>query len=305
MKTLIVCFSQTGNTWTVAEHIRDGVIEVTGSCELIKFEEVEVNRLAEYDLVGLGCPVFYFREPFNVTDFFKTLPDLRGKQWFVFCSHGSVMGLTLISMTEQLEEKGITVIGSHHTYSDGTLPFYPYPTATTGHPDEKDLEEAFQFGKSIAACSLAVAKGDTGCIKKPPALTEDWVQEEVAMFTREFVDQAFPRYTINEEACIQCGECQTACPVDGIDIESEPIKIQNPCIHCFYCVKICPTCAIEADWSDLVEMAPSNYERYIKALREAEARGEFRWHLDPDTLDYDDPLYKQQLRELENQKSEK
>jgi len=304
MKTLILCFSQTGNTWKVAEHIRDGIIEVTGSCELIRFDKEEKDRLADYDLVGLGCPVFYFREPFNVTDFLQDLPDLKGKQWFVFCSHGSVMGMTLISMTEQLGEKGITVIGSHHTYSDGTLPFYPYPTVTTGHPDKKDLNDAFRFGKSIAACSLAVAKGDTGCITKPPPVTEDWVPQEAAMLTREIFDQAFPRFNINEETCIQCGECQEACPVNGIDIESTPLKIQNPCIYCFYCVKICPTCSIEADWSMLVDMVPSNYERYIKALKDAEARGEFRWYVDPDTLNYDDPLYKQRVRELEKKNGE-
>jgi ferredoxin/flavodoxin len=299
MKTLILCFSQTGNTWKVAEHIREGIIEVSDSCELIRFDEVEMNRLADYDLVGLGCPVFYFREPFNVTDFLKALPDIKDKQWFVFCSHGSVMGMTLISMTEQLEEKGVTVIGSHHTYADGTLPFYPYPTTTTGHPDKKDLDDAFRFGKSVATCSLAVAKDDNGCITKPSPVTEDWVPEEVAMMTREFIEQTFPIYNINEETCIQCGECQTACPVNGIDIESVPMKIQNPCIHCFYCVNICPTCSIEADWSALVEMAPSSYKRYIKALMDAETRGEFRWYVDPDALNYDDPLYKQRIRELE------
>ena len=87
--------------------------------------------------------------------------------------------------------------------------------------------------------------------------------------------------------------------VRDIDPESAPPKIQEPCIYCFYCAKTCPTCSIEADWSILVEMAPSNYERYIKALKDAEARGEFRWHVDPDDLNYDDPLYKQRIRELE------
>ena len=46
----------------------------------------------------------------------------------------------------------------------------------------------------------------------------------------------------------------------------------------------------------LVAMAPGNYERYIQALKNAEARGEFRWHVDPNDMNYDDPLYKQQLR---------
>jgi flavodoxin/NAD-dependent dihydropyrimidine dehydrogenase PreA subunit len=301
MKTLIICFSQTGNTLKVAECIQDGIQEVTDSCELKKLEEVNKDELSNYDLVGLGCPVFYFREPFHVSDFIEGLPDLKGKQWFVFCSHGSVLGLTLISLAERLEEKGILVIGSHHTYADGTLPFYPYPTVTTGHPDDKDLEEARVFGKSIAQCSLAVAKGDTGCIVKPAPVTEDWVPQEAAMLTREFMDQAMPRLSIDDDKCTMCGECQDVCPVQGIDIEAEPRRIQDPCIYCWYCAKLCPTCAIETDWSMLVSMAPANYERYIQALKDAEARGEFRWLVDPDTMNYDDPLFKQKLREVEEE----
>jgi len=202
-------------------------------------------------------------------------------------------------MAERLEEKGILVIGSHHTYADGTLPFYPHPTVTTGHPDDTDLEEARNFGKSIAQCSVAVAKGETNCISKPKPVTEDWVPEQAALFTRDFMDQVMPRLSINDEKCSMCGECQDACPVQGIEIDTEPRHIQDPCIYCWNCAKICPTCAIETDWSMLVGMAPSTYERYIQALNNAEARGEFRWHVDPDTMNFDDPLYKQLLRKAE------
>ena len=123
MKTLIICFSQTGNTQKVAEEIRDGIIETTGSCNILSLSEVNQKSFSDYDLVGLGCPVFYYREPINVRRFIEGLPELKGKQWFIFCSHGSVMGLTLHSMKKGLEKKGITVIGSHHTYADGFLPF--------------------------------------------------------------------------------------------------------------------------------------------------------------------------------------
>jgi len=302
MKTLIICFSQTGNTRKVADIIRDGIMETADSCEITDLNDVNKELLADYDLVGLGCPVFYYREPFNVGQFMKDLPELTGKQWFVFCSHGSVLGLTLLSMTEQLEQKGITVIGSHHTYADGTLPFYPYPTVTTGHPDERDLAEALDFGKAIARCSQAVSGGDTGCIEKPAPLTEAWVPDEAAMLSQEFMDQIMPRLSINPDTCTQCCECEEACPVNGIDATADPPKLQDPCIYCWNCAKICPTCSIETDWSLLVSMAPGNYARYIQALKDAEQRGEFRWAVDPDTMNYDDPLYKQREREIKGKK---
>ena len=298
MKTAIICFSQTGNTNKVAEKIRDGIVETKNDCDLFKLDEVNIHSLGKYDLLGLGCPVFYYKEPFNVRDFMEGLAPQENRHWFVFCSHGAVMGQALFSMTECLENKGALVIGSYHTYADITVPFYPRPTLTSGHPDDRDLQEAFDFGKKIIECSRAVSNGDTGCIIKPSPSPEDWARKESSMLSRELLSKVMPRLSINLETCIQCGECQDSCPVNGIDIQSDPVRIQEPCVYCFHCVSICPTCSIEADWTQLVQMAPANYARYQEALDKATARGEFRWLIDPQTVDCSDPLYKQREREV-------
>ena len=300
MKALIICFSQTGNTWKIAEHIRDGILEIFDDCKLVSLSETQKEKLKDYDLVGLGCPVFYYKEPFNVRKFMEDLPELENKQWFVFCTHGSVMGLTLISMGRCLQEKGIDVIGSHHTYADGTLPFYPYPTVTSGHPDDRELAAAFEFGMHIAQCSLSVSIGNRSAIVQPAPLTEEWVAAEAEMLSEEFLGQVMPKLSINKEKCTSCGACMAECPVEGVHIEADPPVIQDPCIYCWRCVNICPVCAIEGDWSMMTQMAPSNYKRYIQALKDAEARGEFCWHIDPDRIDYGNPLYKQRMQELKN-----
>jgi flavodoxin/ferredoxin len=299
MKTLIVHFSQTGFTRKVAERIRDGIVEVTGQCDLTSLADVDKNSLADYDLVGLGCPVFYYKEPLNVRDFMQALPELKDKQWFVFCTHGSVMGNTLILMAEALMGKGILVVGYHDTYADGSIPFYPYPTLTTGHPDELEYEEARAFGREVADRSRRIAEGESDLIPEPGPKDPEWT-DAAEMLSLEFMGQVMPRMRINEEKCIQCQECVENCPVGGIDVEADPPRIQDPCIYCWYCAKICPEVAIEADWDGAVAMAPQNYARYREVLDEAAARGEFRWLMDPDSLDFDDPLYKQREREIKD-----
>jgi flavodoxin/ferredoxin len=299
MKILIICFSQTGNTLKVAKSLRQGLNEVADSCDLVDFADFDIKKLSEYDLVGLGCPVFYYREPFNISEFINNLRDLQGQHWFVFCSHGSILGLTLISMTDKLEKRGAIVLGSHHTYADATFPSLPHPTITTGHPDSQDLQEAKEFGKTIARCSQALTSGDRNSITKPAPVTEVWVPEEAAMLTPEIMAQIMPRLSINRERCNDCGDCQDSCPVNGIDLETEPPRIQNPCIHCWYCAKICPTCAIEADWNMMVKMMKDQFPRLIQALKDAESRGEFRWLIDPETINLDDPLYKQRERNIQ------
>jgi flavodoxin/ferredoxin len=297
MKTLIICFSQTGNTRRIAEQIRNGIVEVTGQCDMKNLDEVDKNSLADYDLVGLGCPVFYYQEPFNVRNFVEDLPQLNGRRWFVFCTHGSVIGNTFPSMAERLQKKRVLVIGYHDSYADGTLPFYPYPTLTTGHPDALDLKEARAFGKKIAARSQRIAEGDKSLIPAPKAVPESWVRSS-KMLNPEFLQQTMPKLRIDMQKCIKCHECEDNCPVKGIDVEAEPPRIQQPCVYCWNCAKICPVLAIEADWDMLVAMAPANYTHYREALDEAAARGEFRWLIDPDSIKFDDPLYRQREREI-------
>ena len=297
MKTLIIYFSQSGFTHKVAEQIRDGVAEVAGHCDLTTLRDVKPEALADYDLVGFGSPVFYYNAPFNVRDFLQGLPELPDNQWFVFCTHGSVMGNTLIFMAEALAAKGIRIVGYHDTYADGTIPFYPYPTLTTGHPDEREYEEARAFGREIADRSRRIAAGEHDLIPEPGEKNPEWTQQ-AETFSLEVLSQIMPPMSINPEKCIQCQECAENCPVDGIDPMADPPRIQDPCVYCYYCAKICPELAIEADWEKVVPIAPQNYKRYREVLEEAAARGEFRWLMDPDSLDFDDVLYKQREREI-------
>lgn len=299
METIIICFSQTGHTQKVSEEIQKGIESTGGQCSIIPLSEVSIKDLANYDLIGLGTPVFYFQPPFHVTEFISGLPSQQGSPWFIFCIHGSVMGMTLKILAEHLEQKGARVIGSHHTYADGTIPFYPYPTVTTGHPDDQDLDKAKGFGERIMSIYQKVTDGNDNAIEAIPEITDEWTIEEAKMLNKDFLNNVMPKLSINGDSCSQCGDCEESCPVEGIDISTEPPRIQDPCIFCWNCAKICPNCAIETDWTGLVAMAPRSYERYIQALKNAEARGEFRWHVDPNDMNYDDPLYKQQLRKKE------
>lgn len=301
MKTLIIYFSQTGYTRQAAELIRDGIVEVTGQCKLTTMADVDTNKLVDYDLVGLGCPVFYYQEPFNVRDFIDGLPDLKDKHWFVFCSHGSVMGITLNSMSERLQKKGVIVVGYYDMYADATLAFIPYPTLTTGHPDSVDLETAHVFGREIAGRNQRIVAGEKNLIPAPEPVDEEWVQN-ANFFSREILDQIMPRIQLDRDSCTNCLDCQNNCPVNGIDIEADPPRLQTPCIYCYYCVEVCPVYALDSDWEAMESMNPDHYARLREWLDKAVAKGEFRFLMDPDSLDFDNTLRKQWERQRKGKK---
>ncbi len=303
MKALVIYFSQTGNTRRIAKCIQGGIMDVTGHCDITNLNDVDAKLLPDYNIVGIGCPVFYYKEPFNVRDFIDSLPKLEGQQWFIFCTHANVIGNIFPSMTKRLKEKGVTVTGFHNTYASLTVPYYPSPSFTTGHPDEYDFEQAKAFGREIAERSPQITNPDSNLIPAPnPVSSEEWVQEG-DMLTAEYLDQVMPKLSIDMEKCTQCHSCENNCPVQGIDIEADPPRIQTPCIYCWRCVNICPTLAVSANWDKLVSIAPTYYARYRKVLDEAAARSEFRWLIDPETINCDDPLYKQRARKINNKRN--
>ncbi|TFH65879.1 MAG: 4Fe-4S ferredoxin, partial [Gemmatimonadales bacterium] len=74
MKTLINSCYPPFLTRKVDSHIPPGVSEASCHCDLTTLTDVKPESLADYDLVGLGCPVFYYNAPFNVRDFMQGLP---------------------------------------------------------------------------------------------------------------------------------------------------------------------------------------------------------------------------------------
>ena len=84
------------------------------------------------------------------------------------------------------------------------------------------------------------------------------------------------QFCIDEELCIQCGECAEDCPTGVIAIDDYPvITDETDCIQCQHCLAVCPTGAVsilgnKPDDSSLLAVnmvAPSKLEVLIKGRR--------------------------------------
>ena len=53
------------------------------------------------------------------------------------------------------------------------------------------------------------------------------------------------QFQVDEERCIQCGECAADCPAGVISLDDYPkITNENGCFRCQHCLAICPTGAV-------------------------------------------------------------
>lgn len=50
------------------------------------------------------------------------------------------------------------------------------------------------------------------------------------------------QFRVDEERCIQCGECLQDCPMAVLAMEDMPRMLsEDGCTQCQYCLAICPT----------------------------------------------------------------
>ncbi len=210
-------------------------------------QEMKLERLKDYDLIGIGTPVFYFQEPWNVRDFIRRLSFLKGKSSFVFCTHGGQDANTLSRMAKSLKEKGLLVLGGLSTR--GYDSFQPYLEFgySKGHPDKKDLREAKEFGQEVVKNYRLVEEESRLNILPKFKFRFSLLHLASLWLTEERVNKHLPRIEVDKEKCIKCGECAEICPSGVIELNPYPIR-KGDCIRCYYCEKVCPQGAVVVNW---------------------------------------------------------
>jgi flavodoxin/ferredoxin len=283
MKGIIVYFSLTGNTKKIARSIHKGMSPFMEVCDLVALADVDDACLQNYDLIGIGSPV-WGEPPQHVKRFVNAVPDLRGKYAFAFSTHGARGGRFFPILLKLLRKRHLKVIGIRDWYGSVTSAMLPKPYLTDGHPDKIDLADARSFGKEMAALRLRIeAEGPRSVPKLPkmPLPTASRLKRPVPTFNRQKC-----RYPA-------CTLCMDHCPVNGIDLSSTPVIFGKRCHTCYFCEMICPEGAIFVDYDSFVEKGRRRGKNiYATKLEEAETAGTFRRLVPVEDVHWDVPYYK-------------
>jgi flavodoxin/Pyruvate/2-oxoacid:ferredoxin oxidoreductase delta subunit len=305
MRSIIIYHSWTGNTKQIAEAIQSGIKEIFNECDIAPMKDMDINRLKEYDLIGLGSFVQSFQEPVPVTDFINAMADLTGKYGFTFCTHGTCAGSYIERMVKGLRGKGLIVTGWNDWYGGGFIPLMPKPYYTDGHPDQIDLKEAMAFGKEIAQRSLRIAEGATQLVPELPD-REEYEKLYGAVMDlggREGMSDIVKLKPVhNADICLypKCSKCMDNCPTKSIDLSALPKINYNTCGPCmvWLCEQLCPTGAMEenGDIADnMMNTITSIFERLAEPMENHKDLRRFR-SLITEEEGSGTPLYKKQKR---------
>ena len=152
MRTLIVCVSTSnGNTRKVADHLA-----VVLHADVVEPEDVVVEDLAGYDLVGFGSGIYVMSVHPRLLDLIGRLPAGEDRPVFTFSTSGTVPLPCLGTGVAQrrLRQKGYRLLGDFNCRGLDTVgPLRLLGGINKGRPDEADLQRAEQFARTVQSAT--------------------------------------------------------------------------------------------------------------------------------------------------------
>ena len=256
LNTLIIYFSQSGNTQKISEAIRTGIKKTNNPCDITRLEDVNINELKNYDLIGIGSPTHCLIAPVNVQNFIASLiGNVDGKLCFVFSTHGAMPTFYLSSTVPALKQAGMKVIGWQDWFGDVYgYAVVPKPYFTGRHPDAIDLTEAESFGREMIERAFRILQGEGNLIPELPtgkAYRDYWMPVLPPEGQDEWHKIAQRLYfEIDKNKCKHpyCTICVDNCPRNAIDFSIDPPHIDLECMLCYRCLLNCPQNAVKVDF---------------------------------------------------------
>jgi flavodoxin len=145
MKALIIYVSMLhGNTKKVGEAMAE-VLDAS----LLEPEEVHLDTLSEYDLIGFGSGIYWGRFYKRLRNFIKKLPNFQNKKAFIFgtCGHNEIPYKPIEKL---LLKKGFNVVGKFSCLGFNTFFLSRIlGRVNEGRPNREDFERAREFAKGL------------------------------------------------------------------------------------------------------------------------------------------------------------
>jgi flavodoxin/ferredoxin len=246
-KSLIIYFSQNNTTFRVAENIAEGLRRAGYTTDMCNVKDESCPDLCDYDLVGLGAPVYYFRPPFNIQQFVRELPNLNKQRFFVFLLYANYPWNTYEFVKSALLRKGADIVG--YFQCRGASHYLGYIKLgyqfSLNHPTVEELAQAEEFGFKVGNHQpFFVDYLHSPIIYRiERLLTSEWLAQSI--YSKLF--------KVDKQKCHKCGLCMKVCPTKNIIKGKNDFPIwRRNCLLCAMCEAKCPNGAIKSPMTGLL-----------------------------------------------------
>ena len=148
MKSIVIFQSvHKGNTKKIAEAIA-GML----GAKLVKPDEVDVNNLNDYALIGLGSGIYFGRHHQDILSLAAKIPPVPGQKIFLFSTAGlpQLKAVWHRLLRKILKKKSFKIVGEFTCAGHDEVSFLKkIGGINKGRPNENDIDKARQFVNSL------------------------------------------------------------------------------------------------------------------------------------------------------------
>lgn len=250
MKVAIFFFSGTGNTYFIAKNIQEVLINNGNQCHLFTVEKThnDDQLIDEYDLIGLGYPIYGSDVPIIVRNWINDLKMHNSKRAFIFCTQMMYSGDGAAYGGRLLERKGFIFRQQAHFNMPNNITDYkilrPFNRHNLECIEAKKMIQVDRFVKHIIKDKKR-KKGSNfvslclGLLQRVPyqKMEMKWISDTIKI----------------EKNCILCKKCIELCPTNNFEIKNGVLITKNSCILCYRCINHCPVNALHSSKNSLVK----------------------------------------------------
>ncbi len=241
LSPMIFYFSGTGNSKWIAQQLAQAHQEpLVFIPDALRSKTTEFS-LTENEKVGFVFPIYSWGPPPIVLQFIEqlVLHSFCGQYLFFVCSCGDDTGLT-----EQVLRKAFSARGWECNAGFSVTMPNNYVLLPGFDVDSKEVEQE-KLRRAVPA--LAEINRLIGERKSLFRCHEG----SMPFIKTRLINPLFTRYSISPkkfratQACIACGRCEAACPVQNIVmVDGKPVWGAN-CTSCLACYHVCPKQAVQ------------------------------------------------------------
>ncbi len=249
MRTAVAFFSGTGNTVFVAEYVRDKLAALGITADLLSVEQTPAGRLAEYDLLCFGFPVYEMDAPKFVREYVSRIPAASGKGAFVFCTAGLLAGNAVRRSLKRLAAKGFVPLGYAVEIMPGSdgLAMMAKDSKYVRKALSRDYSRLGNTDKMIGAIARAASmpgRFEEIAVRLPFDFSGFLLNWSWFILSDPFLNSMKKKFYA-DETCTRCGMCEKFCPAGSIRVTGEKVEFSTACVLCMRCIHHCPSGSIQ------------------------------------------------------------
>jgi NAD-dependent dihydropyrimidine dehydrogenase PreA subunit len=226
---MIIYFSGTGNSLTVAQNIATGLNE-----KVMHMNEAKKLKTINDSIIGFVFPVYNYDIPPMLKAIIEQLDFPSVKYSFGIITHGGDKGNTIFSLKSLMKDKGSDL----HYHNDVLMPVNS--RIMYGMLTDK-IEERISDSKikcDVIVKDINVQKQNAQKIRKKHLNAAMHILAETSIVKK------YTTPKVNPDLCTNCGICQSVCPVNNISVINGKAFIGDHCEQCTTCMHWCPQVAI-------------------------------------------------------------